>query len=253
MIELGGPRLFRHSCGYLPDRSAITEARFFARMTQGAYLQALEAGYRRFGELFFRPRCLQCNACISLRVLAPEFSFRRRWRRVEAKNRDIRVVIGAPRLDGEAVRLANAFYQHRGPRKGWPPVTYTEESYTSQFLGGPVQALEARYYDGDRLLGIGLFDDLPDGETAVIFHYDQAWAPRSPGSFNVLWLIRRALARGTRHVYLGFFVPGSVSTTYKGLFTPAEVLVEGQWLRLPGEFDPALGGPLPGAMTLRVG
>lgn len=233
VLELGAPRLFGHECGYLPRRPAITEARFFAEISRPAYSALLRSGYRRFGDMFFRPRCVGCSQCISYRVIVPGFVPGRRFRRVWKRNADVHVDVRPAAPEEDAVALANAFHHHRGRTKGWPVTRYDVESYARQFTDGPVTTLAARYYRGDELLGIGLFDDLPDGQSAVIFHYGEAWAKDSPGTFNVLWLLERARARHMPYVYLGYWVPASRSTAYKADFRPGEYLgAGGCWTRL---------------------
>ncbi len=241
--ERGSPVFYRHRCGYLPGRIAITEERFFSRLSSSAYLAALHARYRRFGEMFFRPRCHNCNLCLSLRVRVAQFQASRRFRRVWRRNQDIRVEVGAARADAEAVSVANAFHRHRSAARGWSGNKYSLESYAYQWCSGPVQASQARFFREKKLLGVGLFDDLADGQTAVIFHYLEEWKPDSPGTFNILWLLERARQRALPHVYLGYFVPGSQSTNYKGLFRPAEILIDGEWLPLPQHLYPENNPP----------
>lgn len=241
--ERGSPVFYRHRCGYLPDRVAITEERFFSRLSPGGYLAALHARYRRFGEMFFRPRCHGCNLCLSLRVNVTEFCRSRGFRRVWKRNQDIRAEVGPARTDPAVVAVANAFHRHRSATRGWSGNSYTLESYEYQWCSGPINASQVRFYRGDRLLGVGLFDDLADGQTAVIFHYFEEWKPDSPGTFNILWLLERARQRGLPHVYLGYYVPGSQSTNYKGLFRPAEILVDGDWVPLPHHLRPENNPP----------
>jgi len=244
VVSAHGPRLFSHECGYLPDRIALTEARTYRAMSPLGYTGILRAGYRRFADLFFRPRCLLCSLCIPYRVRAGAFRPTRSQRRAWRRNRGIEASVGPVTADEEAVEVANAFYRHRVAIRGWSPLIYTEESYAQQFVGGPVPALEVRYRLGARTLGIGLFDDLPDGQTAVIFHYLRDWAPQSPGAFNIQWLIERARARERPYVYLGYWVPPSPSTAYKARFQPGEARVRGRWVPVPRGHDattPPLG------------
>jgi leucyl-tRNA---protein transferase len=229
---IGPPRFFVHDCGYLPDRQAITEERVAAALPGPLYQAALSAGYRRFGDTLFRPRCPDCAQCIPLRVSVEEFQLRRQWRRILKKNTAVEIVVQEASASPEAVELANRFHAHRAGDRGWNQSTYTQQKYHEQFCSGPVTALAAHYRLEGELLGIGLFDDLPDGETAVIFHYVARFKERSPGSLNVLWLIERARARQKPYVYLGYWIPGSVSADYKVRFRPAEILEQGAWIPL---------------------
>jgi len=75
-------------------------------------------------------------------------------------------------------------------------------------------------------------DALPEGLSAIYFYYDPRERNRSPGTFNVLSILREAAARGLPHVYLGYYVEGCRSLEYKARFCPNEVLGEdGVWRR----------------------
>src|SRR6266436_4139081 len=80
----GGP------CPYLPGK---TERKVFARLT-GNYAQPLSealthSGFRRSQSIAYRPACEGCVACVSVRILAGEFSMSRNQRRLMRRNDDI--------------------------------------------------------------------------------------------------------------------------------------------------------------------
>ncbi len=63
-----------------------------------------------------------------------------------------------------------------------------------------------------------------DALSAVYFYFDPELAARSPGTYNVLWLVQEARRRGLPWLYLGYYVPGSPSMAYKAGFHPHEIL-----------------------------
>jgi arginyl-tRNA--protein-N-Asp/Glu arginylyltransferase len=219
-------------CGYLPDQWWRLEYELVAQATPADYMARMARGWRRFGDTFFRPRCLSCRACRSLRVLADRFRPDRSQRRCRRANEGtVRVTVGVPAVTPAKLRLYDRYHAYQSDAKGWPQhPAKDEESYERSFVENPFPTQEWCYYVGDRLVGVGYVDDLPGGLSAIYFFYEPAERHRSLGTWNVLNLIDRARARGIPHVYLGYHVAGCSSMEYKTRFVPNQVLGEdGRW------------------------
>jgi leucyl-tRNA---protein transferase len=221
-----------HECGYLPDRQAALEYEVVAEASASEYLARMERGWRRFGHQFFKPVCPSCTACRSLRVPVAAFRPDRSQRRAAAANADTRLEIGTPAVTDKKLDLYDRFHAFQTDHKGWPdhgPKDAIE--YAESFVANPFPTEEWRYYRGDRLVGVGYVDHLPGAFSAIYFYYDPAERDRSPGTFNVLSILRRAAEFGYPHVYLGFYVEGCRSLEYKARFRPNEVLAgNGGWM-----------------------
>src|SRR5690606_33582560 len=86
-------RLFHtgdHACGYWPDRVArdLVFDPNDARMA-GFYPQALQWGFRRSGDIVYRPHCRGCQACVAVRIPVAAFAPDRSQRRCLARNADV--------------------------------------------------------------------------------------------------------------------------------------------------------------------
>src|SRR5262249_53906297 len=93
-----------------------------------------------------------------------------------------------------------------------------------------IQTLEIEYRVGGRLLGVALADLEPLALSAVYCYFDPAARRRSPGVFNVLWLLDECRRRGLPYLYLGYYVPGSPKMSYKAAYRPYELLqADGRW------------------------
>ena len=79
--------------------------------------------------------------------------------------------------------------------------------------------------DGDRLVGLGIFDETPRAMSAVYFFWDPEHAPASLGVANVITLVAEAAEKNLPHVYLGYRVLGCASLVYKSKYVPHELLV----------------------------
>jgi arginine-tRNA-protein transferase len=219
-------------CGYLPGQWWRLEYELVADATPADYMARMLQGWRRFGDTLFRPRCLTCRACRSLRVLVERFRPDRSQRRCRKANEGVvRLAIGAPSVTRAKLRLYDRYHAYQSAAKGWPEHPAKDaESYATSFVDNPFPTEEWCYYLDDRLVGVGYVDDLPGGLSAIYFFYDPDERYRSLGTWNVLNLIDRARARGMPHLYLGYYVAGCRSMAYKTRFGPNQVLGEdGRW------------------------
>jgi arginine-tRNA-protein transferase len=229
--------IFRHTappspCGYLPDRLWSLEYELVYRISPDEYMQRMRAGWRRFGTMLFRPDCVGCHACRSLRVPVSGFRPSRSQRRVRKANEgSVEFRIGEPAVTRAKLLLYDRYHQYQAASKGWPEHPAKDAaSYAQSFVDNPFVTQEWCYYLQGRLVGVGYVDDLPGGMSAIYFYYDPAQRHLSLGTWNVLCILEEAARRGVPHVYLGYYVEGCSSMTYKARFAPNQMLGEdGTW------------------------
>lgn len=213
------------SCSYLPEQQSRLEYRFVATLTADEYCELVNLGWRRFGHLLFRPRCVGCVGCRSLRVVAADFRPNRSQGRVLKSNLDLEISISRPEFDAERLRLYGEFHDVRSQQKGWPREREADfDHYLESFMIGPLPILEIAYRLEGKLLGIGLFDELPDGLSAIYCFYAPEAQKRGLGTFNVLTGVRETQRRGLPFLHLGYFVVGCSSLEYKANFMPHQIL-----------------------------
>ena len=217
-----------HRCEYLPDETARLEYLIVDRMSAAEYLEWLRRGWRRFGHALFRPACLTCGGCRSLRVPVASFQRHRTLRRVWKANAGrVTIAIGEPTPSAEARALYEKFHRYQQAAKGWPA---PDAEGPNGFLANPFPTEEWRYAVDGRLVAVGYVDALPDGLSAIYFFYDPGERRRSLGTFNILAILDEARRRGLPWVYLGYYVEGCRSVEYKSRFMPNEVLgTDGAW------------------------
>jgi leucyl-tRNA---protein transferase len=192
-------------------------------------------GWRRFGFSLFKPECLTCSKCQSLRVdvnqYRPNQSQKRAWNRNEE---DVRVTVGLPSVSSVKLELYDKFHKYQAGHRGWP--TRAQEAaadYLESFVDNPFVTQEWCYFLGKRLIGVGYVDHLPIGLSAIYFYYDPDLRDRSLGTFNVMSVIAAAREQNLPHVYLGYYVEGCLSLEYKKKFRPNEIFSGGQDAWLP--------------------
>jgi arginyl-tRNA--protein-N-Asp/Glu arginylyltransferase len=219
-------------CGYLPDQTWSLSYEIVGQITAREYQERLKSGWRRFGFSLFKPECPSCRRCQSLRVPVATFKPDRSQRRAIAANeKTIKLIISSPSIDQARLELYDRFHRFQHLNKGWPQ--HGEENpgaYVESFADNPFPTEEWCYYLGDKLIGVGYVDALPEGLSAIYFFYDPDERDRSLGTYNVLSVIREAAHRHIPHVYLGYYVEGCRSLEYKGRFRPNEAICpDGDW------------------------
>jgi arginyl-tRNA--protein-N-Asp/Glu arginylyltransferase len=221
-----------NDCGYLPGRTWRQEYELVGTMTPAEYMARMQTGWRRFGNMMFRPRCPECQACRSLRVPVATFRPNRSQRRCREMNAgQVRVSIGRPEVTREKLDLYDRYHAFQSDTKGWRIHEPKDaDEYVSTFVDNPFPTEEWCYTLDGRLIGVGYVDVLPEGMSAIYFYYEPDLRERSLGTWNVLCHLESAAQRGLPHVYLGYFVAGCRSLEYKANFAPNEMIgPDGVW------------------------
>jgi len=222
-------------CGYLPDQLWSLEYEYVGAMTSAEYLQRILEGWRRFGTMLFRPACQSCTACRSLRVCVRSFRPDRSQRRTRKLNEGVvEFRIGKPSVTRAKLALYDRYHAYQADAKGWPQHPAKDaSSYVDSFVHHPFPVEEWCYHLDDKLVGVGYVDHLPlsrradpardGGLSAIYFFYDPQERQRALGTWNVLCLIDEAARRGLPYVYLGYYVEGCPSMSYKPRFAPNQL------------------------------
>jgi len=213
-------------CPYLRGRLARQLVVLPPRGIPGLYHSFMDLNFRRLGSIYYRPACAGCDECRALRVPVAAFEPSRSQRRCLARNADLTVEVGPPLATREKHELYRRYLEarHDGQMDGsW-------EELTESLYDTPPTTLELLYRREGRLLAVGLADAEPGAMSAVYCYFDPGQGARSLGTFNVLTLVEECRRRGTRHLYLGYWVAGSPKMAYKASFRPHEVLgPDGHW------------------------
>ena len=128
-------------------------------------------------------------------------------------------------ISPDHIRLFNAYHADMTDRREWPEHQVIADEYFQSFLAGHWEfAYEFRYFRGDKLVGLGLVDVLPEALSSVYFFHDPSWRSDGPGTFSIQKEIEFAKNHGIDHVYLGYWIEACPSMTYKARFGPHEVL-----------------------------
>lgn len=215
-------------CPYLSGREAQLENFVLDHVSDDDLERLLAAGIRHFGPVFFRPRCGPCTECVSVRIDVDTFEPTKSQRRAWKACRDLRVLVGPPKVDDVRLSLYRKWHAARESSRGWEAAELDEASYGFSFAHPHPLARELTYWDGDRLVGVALSDETSQSLSAIYCFHDPDEQKRGIGTFNVLTHVAYARERGKKHVYLGYWVSGCPSLEYKTKFVPHERLRAGE-------------------------
>ena len=239
------PRFFVTSpapCPYLPDRS---ERKVFTEL-KGAHAESLNdalsrIGFRRSQNVAYRPSCLDCNACVSVRVVADEFEPSSTQKRNLKRNSDLVATLRRPWATPEQFDLLRAYLGARHPGGGMTAMD--ESDFADMVEHTPVTSYVIEYREPSpdgisegRLVGACLTDRQHDGLSMIYSFYDPEHIDRSGlGNYIILEHIERAVDMGLPFVYLGYWVEGSARMQYKVRYRPLERLTREGWQRMSSE------------------
>ncbi len=221
-----------HPCPYLAGHTATSVVVDPSLELNCDLLSRLtDQGFRRSGELLYRPHCVGCAECVSVRVPVQAFRPNRYQRRVWHRNRDLDVVERAPRFENTHFALYLRYMEARHP--GSDMGTPDPEKYRQFIVGERDETLFLEFYRNGDLLAVAVADHLTDGLSAVYTFFDPHQPGRSLGTYAVLRMIERGKALGLEWLYLGYWVRGCRKMAYKATYRPIEGFHAGQWSPLP--------------------
>ncbi len=213
-------------CPYLPGRDSRLVVVRPEKLAGVLYQAFMDLNFRRLGAVVYRPQCEGCRECRQLRLRVADFAPNRAQRRCGRRNADLSATLGRPEPTDEKLAVYRRYLQARhdgqmsGSRQEFVEFLHDAAPFTEEVV----------FRAGDRLVGAGVFDATPLALSAVYFYFDPELAARSPGVFNVLWLIEECRRRGAPWLYLGYHVAGSAAMAYKAAFAASEILGEdGRW------------------------
>jgi leucyl-tRNA---protein transferase len=224
-------RLFHtgeHACGYWPERVA-RDLVFdpHDRRLSTVYPQALQWGFRRSGDILYRPHCASCSACVAVRIPVDAFRPTRSQRRTLLRNADVVARVLPAERNDERLALYRRYLAWRHPGGGMD--THGASEF-DQFLVG--QWADSRFLElrrDGRLLAVAVTDLAPDAMSAVYTFYDPDQAQHGPGTLAILRQLEWAARERRRHLYLGYWISGHDKMDYKRRFQPLEGFDGRRW------------------------
>ncbi len=209
-----------HTCPYLPGKVAREEFFSVLEFDPELYHDFMDAGFRRSGLVFYRPRCRACALCRSLRVGCADFRLTKSYRRVLKKNGDVSLSIGKPCLTSEKIRMYTDYLSHQHASSN----ANSPDDLERFLYQTPVRTLEIEYRLDGRLVCVSIADICSRSLSSVYVFFDPDQGRRSLGTLSAISEILLCQERGIPFYYLGFYIEDCAAMNYKARFKPHEVL-----------------------------
>ena len=248
-------------CPYLPGK---VERKVFTELNGHQASELNEAlgriGFRRSQSVAYSPSCIDCSACVSVRVLAAEFEASATQRKVMRRHGDLEVTACKPWTTEEQYDLLRRYLANRHPGGGMAEMD--ESDFADMVEQTPVRTFVVEYREPSKngrpgkLVGACLSDQQGDGLSMIYSFYDvDPGARRGLGTYIILDHIIRAGRAGLPYVYLGYWVEGSDRMAYKATFKPMERLSREGWSSMDvidASEPPSIGEQLPSRSPRRI-
>ncbi len=211
-----------HPCSYLIDKMAKT---VFAdpeiTLNNDIYNILIQNGFRRSGNLIYKPICSNCSSCKSLRVLANDFIPGKRFRRVMRKNNDLSISTVPAAFSDEHFNLYAEYISSRHP--GGEMDDGNANNYREFLLCDWSNTLFTEFRLKNKLVAVSVADIVSNGISAVYTFFDTKESYRGLGTFAILNQINQVISMKKDYLYLGYKISESQKMSYKANFKPNEV------------------------------
>lgn len=223
-----------HPCSYLEDQQACNiypDPKL--AMTNRLYGHLIQHGFRRSGDLAYRPHCHNCDACVPVRINTAQFSLNRSQRRCLQRNQHLTVSHHPASFNFEHYDLYCRYLavRHIGGGMDNP----TEDSYLNFLTSKWSETSFVEIRDDQRLVAVAVTDFVQDGVSALYTFFDPEMRDNSLGTYAILQQINIAQRRGLPCVYLGYWIDNCQKMKYKQNFSGVEGYINQKWQALNDE------------------
>ncbi|RXJ73536.1 arginyltransferase [Veronia nyctiphanis] len=214
-------------CSYLPDEVESVAIVLDPEVhSKEAYQSLLESGFRRSGNNIYRPQCVKCKACQSLRIPVNNFIPSTSQKRQINQLKRLRVDFKAS-LDKNWFALYERYIEARHRSGSMYPA---DRNDFLSFIGSEWMHTEFMHvYQDETLIAVAVTDISSEGYSALysFFEPHHKW---SLGSICVLAQLQHARDKGIPWLYLGFQIDGCEAMNYKSKYKPNQRFIAGQWV-----------------------
>jgi arginine-tRNA-protein transferase len=218
-------------CPYLDDKlssSVVVDPDY--EISNQKMGQLTRIGFRRSGNIIYRPHCKQCKACVSVRIPVQKFRPSRSQRRNIVLNHDLYLSREASIYREEQFQLYLKYQRARHPDSSMcndDPAKY-RDFLISNFDNSAFYCL----YHQDKLVSVAIVDHLDDGLSGVYTFFDPDYDQRGLGNHSILRMVEETRTLGLDYLYLGYWIENSCKMSYKTNFHPLEGYIGSNWVKI---------------------
>lgn len=217
-------------CSYLHEQKAtnIYADPHHPRL-DSVYGDLIAVGFRRSGEYVYKPGCLNCNACVPIRIPIDDFKQRRTDRRNLQRNSDLSVRCVRAECTEEYFELYRRYLADRHEDGGMDNPTVEDFKRFLLNPWGDTLFLEVRLQQ--QCVAVAVTDATPTGLSAVYTYFEPSMHRRGLGRFCILQQIELCQTLRIPHLYLGYWIENCQKMRYKNEYHPHEIFDGERWTR----------------------
>ncbi|MDT0602066.1 arginyltransferase [Thalassotalea castellviae] len=214
-------------CSYLPDQQERLLIAVDERLQDAEhYGWLMSQGFRRSGDQIYRPHCINCRACQSLRVLAHEYVPTKSQKRLLKKNGTYTIKVN-DELQENYYPLYKNYINEIHKDGAMYPANYAQ--YQSFLSGKLTQQLFLEIWHDERLISVAVTDILSHALSAVYTFYHPDYRKNGIGAFSIIQQILLADKLNKKYLYLGYQIDDCQKMNYKNRYYPHQLLKENSW------------------------
>ena len=215
------------TCSYISGKK---ENLLFTDITKFTNINVIEnlnkEGFRRSENIFYKPNCKKCSACLSTRIIVKKFVYSSSLKRVINKNCDLKKKIISPKSNLNQYKLFQKYLKFKHSKGEMRKMNFLD--YKTMIEITPTKTKMLEVYKDDKLIAAILFDIYNNSLSAIYSYYDPKYKSRSLGTFLILNLIKLA-KRNKKYLYLGYYIENCKKMSYKKKFKPLEIFINNNW------------------------
>ena len=228
-FELGLTKPF--PCNYLPNQEERLLIAVDERLQNPAsYSWLMTQGFRRSGDQSYRPNCVACNACQSIRVLVEQFSPSKSQKRSLKRNQHF-TIKQSSELKDSYYPLYEEYINTCHQDGSMFPATFDQfKSFLTCTLSQQTFIETWHEVDGkEQLISLAVTDVLNNGLSAVYTFYHPHYKANGLGVFSILNQIQHCKTLGLPYLYLGYQIDDCQKMNYKNKYFPYQRFIQGDW------------------------
>jgi arginine-tRNA-protein transferase len=214
-------------CSYLPShKERLLVCVESSHKLNEAYSQLTSVGFRRSGEQLYRPHCIACQKCHSIRIPVVAFKASKSQKRLSNKNRDLSIKLSPKNRQAYYELFERYINELHSDGSMYPTSPEQYFSFTNAEWTNPL-FIEA--WHEDKLVAVAVTDRVGNSYSALYTFYEPTLQARSLGSFMVLKQIELCLQHHKDYLYLGYQIDECRKMNYKTKFAPYERFFDEKW------------------------
>ncbi len=222
-------------CSYLPHEEERLLIAVDERLKNNkSYSMLMMEGFRRSGDQSYRPYCLHCNKCQSIRVLVEQFKPSKSQKRSLKRNNHLMIKISTTLQDNYYSLYEKYINNCHQDSTMYPANKEQFHSFLSDTLAKQLfietwHEIECKSGIKKELVCVAVMDVLFNGLSAVYTFYHPDYRSAGLGIYSILTQIQYCQQLNLPYLYLGYQIDDCQKMNYKNRYFPYERYINSQW------------------------